>query len=197
MKKTIFSLIATGVAGLWVSASAQPVPGDYFSFTRLISDRNIFDPSRQHNRSMPNSYGNQLQLPLQGTPVMRLVGTMSYEKGMFAFFDGNSRDLGKVLQVGDKAQGYTITEITARSVGLESANKTGPLQLKIGGGLRQENGQWVISDNSDLPDGTRGLEAAGLSNNDSTSATAGLPAPANGENDILKRLMEQRAKENQ
>ena len=37
----------------------------------------------------------------RNTPTFTLVGTMSYEKGMFAFFDGNQSNLRKVLYQSD------------------------------------------------------------------------------------------------
>ena len=80
-----------------------------------------------------------------------LVGTMSYEKGMFAFFNGNSTDLKKALQAGEKIADYTVTDIAPSVVKLESADKKQQLELKVGDGLRQENGKWVLSGAGELP----------------------------------------------
>src|SRR5579862_1681456 len=65
-------------------------PFDYSAF-QLIAERNIFDPNRA-----PRSIRNTTQP--KTTDSFTLVGTMSYEKGIFAFFDGNSSDYKKVLK---------------------------------------------------------------------------------------------------
>ena len=128
-----------------------------------------------------------------------LVGTMSYEKGMFAFFNGNNADLKKAMQAGEKIADYTVTDISAGRVKLESADKKQQLDLKVGDGLRQENGKWVFSGASELPAGTNSAEPTGSSSGESSSEASAPAAPSStGEpNDVLKRLMQLREKENQ
>ena len=57
---------------------------------------------------------------------------MSYEKGMFAFFDGNNSDLRKVLYQSDSNSiaGYTVAEITLAGVKLQTADKKQTVQIE-------------------------------------------------------------------
>ena len=100
--------------GLCAGAQSNGVPGPtaYSAFSRFITERNIFDPNR-YPRSSPNQSSYRPRVT-RSAPMFTLVGTMSYEKGMFAFFDGNSPDLRKVLYQSDSNSiaGYTVTEIT-------------------------------------------------------------------------------------
>src|SRR5262249_468863 len=61
---------------------------------RIVTERNIFDPNRGP-AIRPRSG------PTRSTDYFALVGTMSYEKGLFAFFDGTSSEYRKALKLGD------------------------------------------------------------------------------------------------
>ena len=107
-------LLALVLAAAALPARAQsngiPGPQDYERFSHFITDRNIFDPNR-----VPHDYNPDPELcashaPPRATPGIQLVGTMSYGKGLFAFFSGNSEDLSSMLRVGGKIPDYTITE---------------------------------------------------------------------------------------
>ena len=200
--KMFLAVAAALAAGTGAFAQLNGVPGatDYAKFGSFVTDRNIFDPNR-----VPHSYspGTRRFTPRtrvrNAAPGIMLVGTMSYEKGMFAFFNGNSSELKKALQVAEKIADYTVTDISASRVKLESADKKQQLELKIGDGLRQENGKWVFAGAGELPAGTSVTEPAGASSGESSSeagATA-APGPAGEPNDVLKRLMQLREKENQ
>jgi hypothetical protein len=183
------------VGGFSAGAQSNGVPGpaDYASFSRFVTERNIFDPNR-YARSSPDrpSYHPTVS---RSAPSFTLVGTMNYHKGMFAFFDGNSSDLRKVLYQSDSNSiaGYTVAEITPTGVKLQSADKKKTVPMKIGGVMRQVGKDWQLADPGDPAATTMGdaTPAAGGSRSDTGSA----PAPAGAANDILKKLMEQRAKE--
>jgi hypothetical protein len=196
------AVLAGGVAAFAQSSSHIPGPEDYDRFSQFITDRNIFDPNRQ-----PHSYGGSYtprttHIRSRGTPGIQFVGTMSYEKGFFAFLSGNSTELSKVVQVGDKIQGYTVTDITGNTVALQSADKQEKVALNIGDGLREENSKWVFSKAGDmpLPAAASSTETTGSSSSDSnssnTSSAPATPPSATEQNDVLKRLMQQREKEN-
>src|SRR6266404_1853175 len=69
---------------------------DYQSF-RIISERNIFNPNRS-GRSDRSEYRTRREPDRRGrSTAFGLIGTMSYEKGSFAFFDGTSSEYRKVL----------------------------------------------------------------------------------------------------
>jgi hypothetical protein len=175
------------------SSRAVPGPADYAAFSQFIAERNIFDPNRQpHYPSSRRTYSRP-RAHSASAPAFTLVGVMSYEKGAFAFFNGNSEELKQVLPVTGGIAGYTVAEIAPGRVVLEATNRTDRLELKIGDGLREENGKWQ-------PAGAGEIELAdGGSTTNSAAAAAGSAstAPAVESNDILKRLMERRAQENQ
>ena len=121
---------------------------------------------------------------------------MSYEKGLFAFFSGNNEDLKKVLPVAQKIAGYTLTQITPGRVTLESTDSKEKLQLQVGDVMRQEGGKWAWSGAGEVPagDSTSTAEPASAASSDSPAATI---SPASEPNDVLRKLMEKRAKESQ
>jgi hypothetical protein len=192
----ILAILLAG--GLTASAQSNgvPAPDNYAAFSGFISDRNIFDPNRQPHYTDPHRPFRTTSIHRRGTPGIQLVGTMSYEKGYFAFFGGTSADLSQVLKVGDKIAGYTITSISASSIVVQSADQKTQF-MNIGDGWRQDNGKWVFSTAGTLPVATSETEVAAPSGNDSSTATPATPSSATEQNDVLKRLMQLREKENQ
>jgi hypothetical protein len=181
------------------------IPGatDYAAFSRFVAERNVFDPARQpHYTSTRTRTTRTRTRTSSSAPSFSLVGTMSYEKGVFAFFNGNNSDLRLALEVKGTIAGYTVTDISASRVLLELADKKEKLELKVGDVMREENGKWELSANGEIPSGDSSPASPSPAGNDSatpvdaeTAPTA--PSPAGAPNDVLKRLMELRAKENQ
>jgi len=199
-KSCLLLALALAAAALPARAQSNGIPGpqDYERFSHFITDRNIFDPSRQPHEYSQNRKFVRRTIRPRATPGIQFVGTMSYGKGRFAFFSGNSEDLSNILRVGDKVQNYTIAGIAAKSVVLETADKKEQI-LELGDGLREENGKWVLAQAGALPSGG-GAETAstpGEGSSGSTDAPAAAPASAGEPNDVLKRLMQLREKENQ
>lgn len=166
-------------------ANAQPAPdsstNDFSSF-QIIVDRNIFNPDRY-------PHTGHYHRESQGVPTFSLAGTMSYRKGMFAFFSGTSDDYQKVLQPGGVIAGYTVAKITFDGVQLQAAGKT--TDLKVGAAMRQEGGGWELSAPGEWSESSATTE----SDNQNTGETS-APSPSSAPpNDILKRLMEQREQE--
>ena len=162
-----------------------PVTLDYSAF-KLIVDRNIFDPSRT-SRS-----GERLVRPTpKSFDSLILVGTMSYEKGTFAFFDGTSSDYKKALKLTDSIAGYKVTHIAPNSVKLASG--TNELDLSVGTQLRhEEDGPWLLSSQSTSYAAT----PASTSTNSAAATTTGSDTASGGaESDIIRRLMQRREKE--
>jgi hypothetical protein len=133
-------------------------------------------------------------------PIPR-VGTMSYQKGMFAFFSGNNYDLKKILPVSGTIAGYTVTEITLNSVKIQGADKK-EIVLQIGDQMREENNGWQLVALGDAPAGSGMGDSSSSSAVDNSSAssaadsTAVAPSANVGSNDVLKRLMQLREQEN-
>jgi hypothetical protein len=202
MKRTrikIIGLTALALtAGGFANAQSNKVPGpaDYAAFSQFVTERNIFDPNRQphYTGTRTTRIRTQRTRTAPSAPAFSLVGTMSYEKGLFAFFNGNSEELKKALPVSDKIAGYTVVAIAPGRVLLESTNRQEKLVLKVGDVMRLEGSKWELSGTGDLPAGIGSPAAASPTGGDSPPPA---PSPALGQSDVLKRLMELRAKENQ
>ncbi len=173
----IFTFLVTcGLAGRAQNTNA---PGrlDFQAF-RILTERNIFDPNRSSDSGRPSE-------PKRAARVesFALVGTLSYEKGDFAFFDGSGSAYRKALKSGDTIAGYRIAEITADHVKLEADGK----QVELGVGVqmkKQDEGEWQL---------------AGRAETLTASATASNAKTENGsggeESDVLKKLMQKREQE--
>lgn len=188
-----------GGGGGSIGTNGVPAAGDYQAFSTFIAKRNIFDPNR-----IPTYSGGprvpQPQRIQRGAPFFMLVGTMSYQKGAFAFFDGNGSDLRQALQVSGKIQDYTVTAITTKGVTIESADKK-TQNLLIGDRMQEENGKWSYLNGNAQNDSGAPASDEGPGSSDENASSASSPSqtpPSAGEsNDILKRLMQLREKENQ
>jgi hypothetical protein len=197
-----WAVLALALAnGCLAEAQMNTVPGptDYARFSSFITTRNIFDPNRYaHNSTTPRRF-----VPTRinrSAPTFSLVGTMSYEKGMFAFFDGNQSYLRKVLYQSDTNDiaGFTVTEITLAGVTLQTADKKQTLQLKIGDAMRQEGTSWQLAAGQGgfFAGSSSGESAAPVSADSSGGSEASAaPSAALEGNDVLKKLMQQREQE--
>jgi hypothetical protein len=216
-----------GIACLAWLLCALPLPAqstngparlDYSSF-RIIAERNIFNAYRSGRASRSREDDRR---PPARVDAFTLVGTMDYEKGLFAFFDGTSSEYRKALQPGGAIGGYQLAEIGSGRVKL--TNETAQHELRVGLQLRrQEGGEWEAhasgeayasysprserggergSDRwggrgSDRRGDRAGAEAAtSSSTNGAPAATAASTSSADAD-EVLKRLMEQRERETQ
>jgi hypothetical protein len=185
--------------GYFAAAQSTNVPGptDYSRFTAFITGRNIFNPNR-YARSSPTYHPPTP--PSRPLPAFTLVGTMSYTKGMFAFFDGNQSNLRKVLYPSDTngIAGFTVAEITSTNVTLQSADKKQTENLKIGDTMRQEGNTWQLASRGGYSGRTSyGDSAAPVVDSASPDTSAGTTSGSSAleGNDVLKRLMQQRQQE--
>jgi hypothetical protein len=165
---------------------------DYQSF-RVISERNIFSPNRSSRGGDSRNYTRRETDRRRPSSAFGLIGTMSYEKGPFAFFDGTSTDYRKVLQPEDSIAGFKITQIGANYVTLQGNGKE--IQLDVGGRMRKaQEGEWTVSANGeafDLTSESDTTAADGGTESGSTNATS-TAAPTGEVSDVLKRLMQKR-----
>ena len=181
------------------SAPAKPAPVkadtkvDFQSF-RLVTERNIFDMSRSGRvRTRPSTI-RQVKVD-----DFTLIGTMSYEKGQFAFFDGSSSAFRRTLKVGDPIAAYKVTAIASDYIELQSPTNK-PFKMSIGAEMsRRDNGPWSLGSRSEAIVVTTESSGAGAdSAASSASNSEPKPAPPSGggaEDDVVKRLMQKRAKE--
>ena len=152
--------------------------GPTFDTYRLIGDRNIFNPNRV-------SRSRSSETPLPRTEVISFVGTMQYEKGLFAFFDIPDAAYRKALNEGGALGKFTVRGITADSVELERDSQ--PLALKMGQQLRRpEGGEWSVIGAEIVRSEARAAEAAA---NPGPGSPIAIPADAS---EALRRLMEKR-----
>jgi hypothetical protein len=181
------------VNGSFAGAQSNNVPGPtaYSAFSRFITERNIFNPNR-YSHTVTQNYHPPVS---RSAPTFTLVGTMSYEKGMFAFFDGNNSDLRKVLCQSDtnSIAGYTVAEITLTGVKLQTADKKQTVRMKIGEMMRQEGNEWQPAGHGELPAGTAETAAPAVAGSSPDAGSA--PDSAGEPNDVLKKLMQLREKE--
>lgn len=189
------ALALAGGATAFAQSSNVPGPQDYDRFSSFVTERNIFDPNRVPAYT-PGGRPFQPRRTQRYTPTFTLVGTMSYEKGMFAFFDGNSPELRQVLYQSDSNNiaGYTVAEITLAGVKLQSADKKQTVDLKIGDSMQQDGDTWQLAGRSDLASTPfpAGGEAPTAESPSSDAGATPAPSPALSANDTLKKLMERR-----
>jgi hypothetical protein len=183
-KLTIMGLaLATAIAAM-SQVTNRNSQTDYSAF-RIIGERNIFNQHRQHRekgQSKSTTTGDRFSL----------VGTMSYEKGDFAFFDGTSSEYRKILQIDGTIAGHKVTQITPLSVKLKIDMQE--VEMKVGSQMRRDDeGAWQPSAVGELPP-VPFTPAAGIATNPAESGPSN--SDSNGEaNDVLKKLMQKREQE--
>jgi hypothetical protein len=193
----LLTLLAVSAAPGQSTNVVADAPPDYSTFSQFIATRNIFNPDRV---PIHESTGRRRRRSTPaGTPFIALVGTMNYQKGMFAFFNGNPADNQKVLQNDGKIAGYTVKEITPAGVVLTSAG-TNVVRLSIGAQLRQDGTNWELVAAGDTQTSATETTTSSAGNAASSTDDAGSTPPAaigssSEPNDVLKRLMEKRAQE--
>ncbi len=134
--------LACAVSFTLAAQPAKPGNPNDFSAFKIITDRNIFDPNRR-----PHIVA-QAEQPIVDS--FSLAGTMSYEKGFFAVFDGSSSDYHKVLETGGSIAGYLVKDIRLNTVKLSSG--TNELELAVGMQMRRNGeGRWSTGEQQETP----------------------------------------------
>ncbi len=124
-------------------AAAPANPTDISAF-KIISDRNIFNPNR-YTRTVRTNDRPRVVTPQSHVEHVALVGTMTYQKGQLAFFDGTSSDVRKPLKVSDTVAGYRLVAIYPDRVKLGVG--ASHFDLAVGKELRRaDGGNWSIAD---------------------------------------------------
>lgn len=185
---------------------------------RIIAERNIFNAERIGAVRIASS-----RRPAR-VESFKLVGTMAYAKGAFAFFEGSSSELTKVVRPDGVIAGHKLVDILTDGVKLEADGKI--LEVSVGSAMRREDeGAWRLGEAvaGNASSGNVSSRDNGDSNrsnrsgrndreNDSSrsrrgesdaetarpvTAAATSPTSAADQSEILKRLMERREKESQ
>jgi hypothetical protein len=172
--------------------SNAPSRFDFPSF-HIIPERNIFNM----NRSPRSAYSRPVRTEPERRPSrsesFALLGTMSYEKGRFAFFDGSSSQYRQVLSSSNSIGGFTITEVAPNYVKLASTNGQ-PIELPVGKQLkRQDEGEWSVTDRTE----TSGEYARSSYSSDRRSSSSFRSSASSGpeSEEALRRLMARREQE--
>lgn len=183
--KTTHLIVAWLLLGLAASLSAAETTnvvvsrGDFVAF-KVVAERNIFNPhrSKRSGDRPPPRTEPEKRLTMDR---FALLGTMSYEKGRYAFFDGSSSDFRKVAKPEDSIAGFRIAEVAPTCVKLMLTNGT-LLELCVGMQMkRSEGADWQLAGKAD---GSNGLGSTG------SSSSSGTSTPES--DDVLKRLLQRR-----
>ncbi|MGA2029057.1 MAG: hypothetical protein ABSG87_03180 [Verrucomicrobiota bacterium] len=130
------------VLAVWMAVAFSTVAQstntmDYSSF-QIVGQRNIFDPNRTPHSRFSSTRSTRV------ADSFSFVGSMSYAKGNFAFFDGTSSDFRKVAKVDDTIADFKVVAIGLSSVTLSFG--TNEMVLFIGTQMRRDDdGQWMVS----------------------------------------------------
>ena len=171
-------LVTCGLAGRAQSTNASGSL-DFQAF-KILTERNIFDPNRSSD-----SGGRSEPRKAARVESFALLGTLSYEKGNFAFFDGTDSAYRKALKIGDTIAGYRIGEITADHVRLEADGKQ--VELSVGLQMKKpDEGEWQLA----------GRAESFSASSEADATTEKTESASSGEeNDVLKKLMQKREQE--
>lgn len=172
------------------AAPTHPVNSRDYSAFKVIPERNIFNPNRS-SRGAGTPKTEPDKAPRIDSFALR--GTMIYEKGSFAFFDGSNSDYRKVLTTSNSIAGFTLKDIDSDGVKLEKEGKA--IQLAVGQQLKRQNeGDWSVGE---ATNSTQSGASSGSSTSSSRSSTSGseTSSSSGSQSDVLKRLLEKREKE--
>jgi hypothetical protein len=190
------------------NANVKLDPRQLSSWNYIVR-RNIFNPNRLPDR--PTTY-------VAPPPVERfwLAGTMSYDKGTFAIFDGTQQEYHEIVEVGGKIGSYTLEEIGDGSVKL-TAPTNQVVELKLNMEMRRSlEGAWTAVEGSSggsyavsagggetgyadrgYRRGRRGESGGGGYDSggsyDYSAPATGVSAPTTSSDPIIARMMAQRA----
>lgn len=146
---------------------------------RIITDRNIFNPTRAPR----TRFGQRGRVTQRAKPVesFTFVGALIFDQSTVAFFDGTTADAHKAVRLEDTILGAKVSGLTLHNVHL--VTPTNEIDLPIGTGMHRElNGVWSKS--------TEELASVSPSAADSPASS-----PSGAASDVLKRLMERRQKD--
>jgi hypothetical protein len=176
-------------ATLPVSLPAAEKAAGYEAF-RMVRTRNIFDPNR---RAVPRSEASpRAASATRSRPnSFTLTGTMVTERRTLAFFSGSRPEYSKVISVGENVGDFKLTKIATSQVELERDGK--PLALEVGRPHELEGTVEVPVEADSAP--SPGDTPAAPAESSTPAAAAPAPAASGDKNEILRRLMERRAKE--
>lgn len=176
------------------TTNSAPARVDYSTF-RIVSERNIFNANRTA-RGVP-APPRETRRPVR-VETVALVGTLEDERGPVAFFDGSSEEFRKAVKPSATLGGWKLASVTLRGVRLTDG--TNQFDLKVGTSLRREDeGEWKLTSGTEVASASGGSSWS-RDRGSSRAASASSPAdsaPSGDAAEILRKMMERRAKEEQ
>ncbi len=163
-----------------------------WAFYKIITDRNIFNPNRSPtNIEVPPTD----RPPTVRTDWFTLKGTMSYEEKAYAFFEGTGSQYNGGFKANDAIGGYKIAEIAGDHINLAaSAEKT--IELRVGMQMRRVGtGPWTLVASPDLSAAAETGDSGSSAGSSSGSSSSGGGGSSANVDEVMKRMMERRAKE--
>ena len=196
MNKFLPAFIAIGALLSMGARGQEPAKG--YDAYRLVRTRNIFDPNRKPIRV-------EAPPPRQSAPRTRsssftLTGTMVRDGRSLAFFSGSRSEFSKVIGVGDSVANYKVAAIAPSQVELEHEGKKVTLALgqpfKIEGLPGEPEEPDAPAESPPGPDGSSATPGTNPPTPSGTPQNASPPSGSgNSKDEILRRMMERRAKE--
>lgn len=176
---------------------APEIPKTDYAYFKVVNDRNIFNPARQPNR--PDRPVSREVKRAPKVDAFSLVGTLRYEKGDLAFFDGSNSDYRKAHKAGEAIAGFKVLSISDAAVRIEAKGKI--TELKIGSQMRREDeGEWEFA-SGPYAGGITSSGGSGSADTSSSSGSSGTSTASSGSgsggsaDEILKRLLQKREQE--
>jgi hypothetical protein len=174
----------------------QPTPNDFWGRYGLIVERNIFSRSRGMRRPPPTDRVEIRPAPVVGKSFV-LRGITHWDNEFIAFVENTRYAETRMYRLGDVVAEAKIKNITLDQLVLEKGTET--VNIEIGQDL--SGGIYVAPPTLDeiisqpaTGMGSAQTEATVAEVND-TEPSEATPAESVDEDEILKRLMEQRSKE--
>jgi hypothetical protein len=165
-------------------AWAQGSKPSYDSF-KLVKSRNIFDPNR---RAVRREESREARPESRSRPNwLMLTGTMVTEGKTLAFFNSSRSDYRKVVAVGESIADYKVTAITPLQVEWERGGQRSVLAVG-----RQVSIEGTTTEPLESP---APEETAPPADGEKSAPATSEPAPSGDKNEVLRRMMERRAKE--
>jgi hypothetical protein len=163
------------------SRKSEPrVDPSSYEYYRPIADHNIFNPNRSGRIQSDGEAPRRVDM-------IALVGTMDYEKGVLALFDGSDRSYRKAAHVGEAVGPFKVANIAPNTIEIERDGKK--QSMAVGQQLRKpEGGDWTMIG----IDTVRAEAAAAAAQAAAAAAPPPIPPDAS---EALRRLMEQRQKQ--
>ncbi len=175
---------------LWlIAAVVAPAAEDGFSAYKVLSERNIFSPTR--GTPVEEREEQTPEAPVVLLDAIKLLGVVVVDGLPTAFFAGNVEGVSGMRQLGDRLAGLEVKTIATTGVLL--AGEQGELKLAVGSAMtRRGDEEWQIA--AEAPP-IPGYNPSSSPVSTSSSSPPEASSSGGSASDILKRLRERRQQE--